>query len=169
MKEIVRYENRRLYDKETSKAVNLQDIQKYVNSGIEISIIDKNSGENVTSKILGQIFIRICDKKENDPLMSKFLLTALIQGSGDGLLGMVRKFVFAGIGVTPLNSKEKFVLFDKVFGQTLDRIHETIDVLSQEGEFQTKNFVKSIKKQVEKNIQDVQKYFITSGDKLPKK
>ena len=71
MKEIVRYENRRLYDKETSKAVNLQDIQEYVNSGVEVRIIDNSSGENVTSKILSQIFVRICDKKENDPLNVK--------------------------------------------------------------------------------------------------
>ena len=93
----------------------------------------------------------------------------MIQESGDGLLGMVRRFVFAGIGVTLLNSKEKFALFDKVFSPTLDRIHETIDFLSQEGEFQTQNFIESIKKQVEKNIKDVQKHFTTSGDKLPTK
>ncbi len=72
--------------------------------------------------------------------MSKFLLTALIQKSTGGLLGVVHRFIFAGIGVTLLNSKEKVVLFHKGFGSILDKINETIDFLSKEGESQTQNF-----------------------------
>lgn len=54
---IKKYENRRLYDTENSRYVNLDDIAQLVREGAEVQVIDAASGEDLTRLVLTQIIV----------------------------------------------------------------------------------------------------------------
>jgi polyhydroxyalkanoate synthesis repressor PhaR len=54
---IRKYENRRLYDTENSRYVNLEDIAAMVREGIEVQVIDSATGEDLTRVVLTQIVV----------------------------------------------------------------------------------------------------------------
>ncbi len=54
---IRKYENRRLYDTQNSRYVNLDDIAAMVREGVEIQVIDNSSGEDLTRVVLTQIIV----------------------------------------------------------------------------------------------------------------
>lgn len=80
---IKKYANRRLYDTETGKFLNLGDIRDLVISGQTVSLQDARSGEDITRSVLLQVII---DSEElGDPLLSKELLEYLIRFYGNPL------------------------------------------------------------------------------------
>src|SRR5581483_3261350 len=54
---IRKYENRRLYDTENSRYVNLDDIAQLVRDGVDVQVIDAASGEDLTRVVLTQIIV----------------------------------------------------------------------------------------------------------------
>jgi len=54
---IRKYENRRLYDTENSRYVNLVDIAQMVRDGADVQVIDAPSGEDLTRVVLAQIIM----------------------------------------------------------------------------------------------------------------
>lgn len=54
---IKRYPNRKLYNTETSKYINLRQIAEMVESGGAVTIIDNRSGEDLTRMMLAQIMV----------------------------------------------------------------------------------------------------------------
>jgi polyhydroxyalkanoate synthesis repressor PhaR len=60
---IRRYGNRRLYDTRASVYVNLADVRALVRAGRKIQVIDANSEEDVTRRVLTQIVLEEADEK----------------------------------------------------------------------------------------------------------
>lgn len=54
---IKRYPNRKLYNTETSKYINLKQISEMVETGIAVTIIDNKTGEDLTRMMLAQIMV----------------------------------------------------------------------------------------------------------------
>src|SRR5581483_6363307 len=54
---IRKYENRRLYDTENSRYVNLDDIAQLVRDGVDVQVIDAATGEDLTRVVLTQIIV----------------------------------------------------------------------------------------------------------------
>ncbi len=108
MKVIKRYANRRLYDSETSRTITLDEVANFIRSGEDIRVIDNISGEDITSKVLGQTFLKLHEPKGagNQPLLN-FLLKALIRESNSGFFQLVRKLMFAGIGIAGMSASER--------------------------------------------------------------
>ena len=61
---IKRYSNRKLYDTERSCYVTLDEIALMIREGENIQIIDKNSGEDLTSVTFAQIIFE-AEKKQS--------------------------------------------------------------------------------------------------------
>ncbi len=80
---IKKYANRRLYDTETGKFLNLSDIRDLVVSGQAVSLQDARSGEDITRAILLQIIVE--GEEQGSPLLSKELLEYLIRFYGNPL------------------------------------------------------------------------------------
>lgn len=80
---IKKYANRRLYDTETGKFLNLGDIRDLVVSGQAVSLQDARSGEDITRSILLQIIVE--SEERGSPLLSKELLEYLIRFYGNPL------------------------------------------------------------------------------------
>jgi polyhydroxyalkanoate synthesis repressor PhaR len=54
-----RYENRRIYNLQTKKYINLNDINEIIQKGEEVQVIDNKNGEDITNQILLQIIFNI--------------------------------------------------------------------------------------------------------------
>lgn len=55
MKIIKRYKNRKLYDTDASRYVTLSDINKMIKEGIDVKVVDNDTGEDITSLVMTQV------------------------------------------------------------------------------------------------------------------
>lgn len=79
---IKRYSNRKLYDTDRSKYVTLEEIARMIKAGEEITIIDNETKEDLTSVTLTQI---IYEEEKRESRMPLGMLRKLIQTSGGSL------------------------------------------------------------------------------------
>ncbi len=117
IKKIKRYANRRLYDAETSKTITLEDVAEGIIHGQEIQVIDNITGEDITSRILGQTFLKIIMDLPNRAF-SNFLLTALIREVSTNLSDLFARLVQGGIGAKAL---------------TLDKLNTIVEAMIDQG------------------------------------
>jgi polyhydroxyalkanoate synthesis repressor PhaR len=54
---IKKYGNRRLYNTAESRYVNLDEVAQMIRDGVDIQVVDANSGEDLTRLILSQIIV----------------------------------------------------------------------------------------------------------------
>jgi polyhydroxyalkanoate synthesis repressor PhaR len=73
---IKRYGNRRLYNTETKKYVNYEDLTKLVRDGQDIRVIDSTTKEDVTKAVLIQLILEE-EKNKNTILPTEFLFQLL--------------------------------------------------------------------------------------------
>jgi polyhydroxyalkanoate synthesis repressor PhaR len=79
-----KYANRRLYDTEKSVYVTLHEVTAYIRDGLEVSIIDAKTKEDVTAFTLTQIILE--EAKSKNALLPVPLLHLIIR-YGNNLLG----------------------------------------------------------------------------------
>lgn len=79
-----KYANRRLYDTEKSVYVTLHEVSAYIRDGLEVSIIDAKTKEDVTAFTLTQIILE--EAKSKNALLPVPLLHLIIR-YGNNLLG----------------------------------------------------------------------------------
>lgn len=64
---IKKYENRRLYDTDSSRYVNLDGVAELVRGGRDIRVVDSKTGEDVTRHVLTQIIVDGAKDPEHGP------------------------------------------------------------------------------------------------------
>ena len=74
---IKKYPNRRLYDTELSHYITLSDVRDLVMQGVELQILDSNSGEDLTRATLLQIMLE--EESGGDPLFTANMLAQIIR------------------------------------------------------------------------------------------
>jgi polyhydroxyalkanoate synthesis repressor PhaR len=79
-----KYANRRLYDTEKSVYVTLHEVAAYIREGLDVSIVDAKTKEDVTAFTLTQIILE--EAKNNNTLLPVPLLHLIIR-YGNNLLG----------------------------------------------------------------------------------
>ena len=87
---IKRYSNRKCYDTETSKYINIEDIEELVRNEEDIKIIDNSTKEDITAIYLSKI-IMAQEKRTKDKFTPLFLTREIQRRSGP-----VLKKVFGG-------------------------------------------------------------------------
>lgn len=140
MRVIKRYDNRKLYDTQTSKTVNLSEIADMIRTGEEVQVVDSQA-KDITPKILGQIFLQE-NLETKQLLFNKFVLQGLIQES-QNMESVIKKFLLGGIGLATL---------------TKDRLEELVDELVERGELaedQRSKFIKELVNRSSENIHRV--------------
>lgn len=80
---IKRYPNRKLYDTEAKRYVTLDEIAGMVREGRDVSVVDHESGEDVSSLTLTQIILE--QEKKSSGYLSSSLLTNLIRTGGNSV------------------------------------------------------------------------------------
>lgn len=139
MRVIKRYDNRKLYDTQTSKTVNLGEIADMIRQGDEIQVID-SQGHDITPKILGQIFLQ--ENLETKQLfLNKFVLQGLIQ-EGQNIESVIKKFLLGGIGLASL---------------TREKLDEIVNELVKRGELAEDQRARFVKELLEKGTENIHK------------
>ena len=99
MPQIKRYPNRKLYDTEAKRYVTLEKIAQMIREGADISVIDYESGDDLTSLTLSQIILEM--EKRHAGFLPQSLMTNLIRTGGDTLEFLLRQMqgnLPAGVG-----------------------------------------------------------------------
>lgn len=139
MRVIKRYDNRKLYDTQTSKTVNLGEIADMIRQGDDIQVID-SQGHDITPKILGQIFLQ--ENLETKQLfLNKFVLQGLIQ-EGQNIESVIKKFLLGGIGLASL---------------TREKLDEIVNELVKRGELAEDQRARFVKELLEKGSENIHK------------
>ncbi len=74
---IKRYSNRKCYDTETSRYINIEDIEELVRDEVDIKIIDNSTKEDITAIYLSKIIMT--QEKRNKDRFTPMFLTREIQ------------------------------------------------------------------------------------------
>lgn len=80
---IKRYPNRKLYDTDAKKYITLDEIAEMVRNGSDVTVIDHESGEDVTSLTLTQIILE--QEKKKSGYLSTSALAGLIRSGGNSI------------------------------------------------------------------------------------
>jgi polyhydroxyalkanoate synthesis repressor PhaR len=87
---IVRYPNRRLYDRGEGRYVTLQDVEEKVRRGLTVTVRDSKTGEDLTRAVLTQILLeRHPERMELFPV--SFLHLAI--RANEAILGLLTEYV----------------------------------------------------------------------------
>ena len=85
---IKRYGNRKLYDTRESRYITLDEIAGYVRGGEDVTVIENESGTDLTAVAFAQIILEE-ERRRGDEFLSLALLRQLIQGGEQALQGFV--------------------------------------------------------------------------------
>jgi polyhydroxyalkanoate synthesis repressor PhaR len=88
---IKKYANRRLYNTATSTYVTLDDLARMVRDGINFTVADAKSGEDITRSVLTQIIFEEENKGQN--LLPINFLRQLIRFYGDSMQAFVPSYL----------------------------------------------------------------------------
>lgn len=83
---IKRYGNRKLYDTSESRYVTLDEIARYVRAGEDITVIENETGEDLTSLAFAQIILE--EERRKSGVLSLPVLRQLIQHGEQALHGI---------------------------------------------------------------------------------
>lgn len=100
MPQIKRYPNRKLYDTEAKRYVTLEQIAQMIRKGAEVSVVDHETGDDLTSLTLSQIILEM--EKRQSGFLPQSLMTSLIRTGGDTLEYLLRQMqnsLPAGAGI----------------------------------------------------------------------
>lgn len=112
---IKKYPNRRLYDTEDSRYITLSDIRELVNNGVDFLVIEKKTGNDITTQILLQV---ITDQEsQGNTILSRNFLAQIINSYGTGMQGMVAGYL-----------EQSMNLFMQQRKQMRERIKNVIDM-----------------------------------------
>ena len=111
MQTIKKYANRKLYHTNRKQYITLDGIAELVQQGEQISVVENETGADITAQILSQVVLL---SRERRSILPPHLLTDLIQSSGDTLAGLRRTLASALGGST----------VDAAIRRRVQRLHE---------------------------------------------
>lgn len=90
MHRIKKYANRKMYDTTDKKYISMDQLSELIKSGIEVTITDNITGEDLTSSVVSQLIAR--DKKNKDKVVSSRILMDLLRRGGDTITDYAKKY-----------------------------------------------------------------------------
>ncbi|PPR12118.1 MAG: hypothetical protein CFH41_00151 [Alphaproteobacteria bacterium MarineAlpha11_Bin1] len=111
---IKKYANRRLYNTATSSYVTLEDLANMVRDGIDFTVYDAKTAEDITRAVLTQIIVEQ-EAKGNNLLPTGFL-RQLISLYGDNLQGFVPQYLDMTMQAFARNQRQMRSYMDNTVG-----------------------------------------------------
>lgn len=111
---IKKYANRRLYNTATSSYVTLDDLATMVQEGVEFTVHDAKTSEDITRAVLTQIIVEQ-EAKGNNLLPTGFL-RQLISFYGDNLQGVVPQYLDMTMQSFARNQEQMRSYMENAFG-----------------------------------------------------
>lgn len=110
---IKKYGNRKLYDTQEKKYINLYGISQLIREGMEIKVVDNKNKEDITSLILAQIIVEQ-EKTKKVILPSIFFPLDVLRKGGENMLNLSKKIIFAGIGTISFTREKANKIADEL-------------------------------------------------------
>lgn len=88
---IKKYPNRRLYDTLESRYITLQDVRKLVCDRVDITVVDKQTQQDITRSILLQVIAE--QEHGGEHLMSRDFLSQVIRCYGGQMQGLIGSYL----------------------------------------------------------------------------
>lgn len=113
MRVIKRYSNRRLYDTETSRTITQSDLAELVKGGVEIRVVDSQSGKDITLPVLGRLMLYETSNWK-DHHGSKELFKAIILTGGEKPMSILKNAILASIGALQVTKEKAEKIIDEL-------------------------------------------------------
>ena len=88
---IKKYPNRRLYDTVESRYITLDDVRRLVLDGVEFSVVDKRSQQDITRPVLLQVIAEL--EQRSGTVLRQDFLAQLIRSHDAGLEGVLSMYL----------------------------------------------------------------------------
>lgn len=102
---IKRYQNRKLYDTESSRYVTLDDIALMIKNGEDVKVVDNKTKDDLTGVTLTQIIYE--EEKKRHSILPLDTLKKLIRTGGESISDLYDKLVQPGVN-SILSAREDF-------------------------------------------------------------
>lgn len=93
VRKIKKYPNRRLYDTGASKYVKSEDVRDLLAAGEQISVIDSQSGRDITRSVLLSILADEALDADATPIFSEVMLAEAVRFDDDFMAGTLALFL----------------------------------------------------------------------------
>ena len=120
MRIVKKYANRKLYDTVDKTYVSMGRLAELVKSGEEVSVIDNQTGQDITVSVLSQLLAR--EKRDGDSEELTDMLSGILRKSGDAVFGYAKKYSSRWQGAMSMAEDEldkfaKLFLKDREMGE----------------------------------------------------
>ena len=102
---IRRYSNRRLYDTSSSRMITLAEIAELVKQGVEVQVIDHETGEDITELTLVQVLLEQT-KGMREVLTVPLLLRELIKAGRSTMADFIKHSLLASVEAVVLTEEK---------------------------------------------------------------
>lgn len=116
---IKKYANRRLYNTATSSYVTLEHLRDMVKEGVEFSVFDAKTGEDITRSVLAQIIFEE-EGKQGQTMLPISFLRQLIKFYGDRLQAFVPSYLEMSMEGLAKNAENVRTTVTDAFGGKLN-------------------------------------------------
>ncbi len=123
MQIIKKYANRKLYHTNQKQYITLEGIAHLIQSGSHVQIIDNETGDDITSSILGQVVVQV--RGRSGAALPTTLLTSLIRFGGDTITSL-RHALFSSSGAHDIIESEIARRIDHLHAQGTIKSDEAI-------------------------------------------
>ncbi len=121
---IKKYPNRRLYDTRESRYITLADIRDLVMNGMTITVVDKQSGTDISRAILLQVISE--QEQHGDPILSEAFLADVIRAHGSVTPGFLARHLENSLAQWRLQRNQQAAPLKQAVGGTGEPENTTI-------------------------------------------
>jgi poly(hydroxyalkanoate) granule-associated protein len=146
---IKRYKNRTFYDTENRKVVNIDEIARLVNDGLEVKVVDNVTGNDITVQTLAWA---LSNKGDNDSKNNDNVIIQLLLKRGANVMDVAKKLMLAAIGAVNLSKEKAEEMMDELVKKgemTQTEKSEALKKMADKFDKSTEKIRDSVEKQVE--------------------
>lgn len=156
---IKRYANRKLYDTTTSSYVSLEKIHDLIRQGIDVEIVDSQTGEDISSITLAQVVVEVEKSRRN--LLPLDAIKDLLQRGSESVLDFLEQSRRAGLGALSMADDARERAYRRMVEQGEMAEDEARDFVTSLGENLGKQR-KDLERSIDRRVRD-----IVDGMRLP--
>ena len=150
---IKRYSNRRLYDPQANRSINLSDLAELIRQGNRVRVIESQSETDITVRVLSQALIN--DMKNWRNTGSKVEILKLLISEREGAMDILKKTYLATLGAFELTRSKAEEIIDNLIkkgevkkGERADAVMELMNKVHDN----VKTFKDKVSAEVEEKI-----------------
>jgi polyhydroxyalkanoate synthesis repressor PhaR len=100
---IKRYQNRKLYNTQAKRYITFQDLEELIKQEDEVTVIDNETGIDITAKVLSQIIFET--QKDHADFLPTKLLSSLVRSRGSRI-EIIRQSIYNSLNIYHLYDRE---------------------------------------------------------------